>query len=122
MQRRCFAALASAWALLSGSCGTQALASVPRRDFASLVAGLTGDRRSAARLGASCLAAVDEERLAETCRRLRERRPTQTRELREAIAGLVRDDLARRDMVIVDGWVLARAEAEALALVHLARA
>lgn len=113
--------LASTWTLVFGSRGGQALASVPRRDLAGLVAGLTRDRRSAARLGASCLAMVDDGRLALTWQRLRERRPTRTQELREELAGLVRDDLRRRDMVIVDGWVLARAEAEALALVHLAR-
>ena len=64
---------------------------------------------------------VDGGRLAQTLRRLRARNPTRTEELRDAIADLTREDLACRDMVIVDGWVLARAEAEVLALVHLGR-
>ena len=64
---------------------------------------------------------VDEGRLAGTLRQLHEKEPTRVEELRGAIADLAREDFARHDMVIVDGWVLARAEAEALALVHLAR-
>jgi hypothetical protein len=39
--------------------------------------------------------------------------------LRQAVAALVRDDFANGETVLVEGWVLARAEAETLALISL---
>lgn len=99
----------------------KAWAGLPSRDLTGLLGTLTDDAGSAARLGASCLATVEAGRLAETRRRLGQRNPTRPHELRRAIAELAGEDLARRDLVVVDGWVLARAEAEALALVHLAQ-
>ena len=121
MRRRCFGSLAFPLALLFGFPMQKAWTSVPPEDLTGLLAALTGDARFAARLGAFCLATVEAGRLAETERRLGQRNPTGPRELRRAIAELAGEDLARRDLVVVDGWVLARAEAEALALLHLAR-
>ena len=121
MRRRCFGSLAFPSALLLGFSISKALAGVPPGDLAGLLGTLTDDAGTAARLGASCLATVEARRLAETQRRLGRLGPTRPHELRRAIAELAGEDLARRDLVVVDGWVLARAEAEALALLHLAR-
>lgn len=41
--------------------------------------------------------------------------------LRYALAAIVRRDLERTDVVLVDGWVLARSEARLYAIAHLVR-
>ena len=79
---------------------------------------LTSHHSSAGRLGAAYLAAADRDRLALTARRLRDLGSIDQPGLRLAIAELAREDLACGDTVLVDGWVLARAEAEVLALIY----
>src|SRR6476619_3806167 len=117
MRRRNFGSLIVSLGYLLNCSTEKVYANIPSRDFASLIDELTEDDAPASHLGTSYLAMVDGGRLAQTLRRLRARNPTRTEELRDAIADLTREDLACRDMVIVDGWVLARAEAEVLALV-----
>ena len=91
------------------------------KNLASLLGEFTLHYSTLDYLGSACLAVADERRLAATLRRLHERNPTRIAELRAAIAEFAQEDLARHDTVLVDGWVLARAEAEALALIHTAR-
>ncbi|MFL5332834.1 MAG: hypothetical protein ACJ8H8_06565 [Geminicoccaceae bacterium] len=121
MERRYFRSFLFLLTLFPLSVGRQVLAKVPQRDFASLFGEVTSDYSTIDRLGSAYLAVVDEHRLAATLRRLRDKTPTRIAELRAAIAELAQEDLARHDTVLVDGWVLARAEAEALALIHIAK-
>src|SRR5215208_5856765 len=114
MKRRYFGSLALSLPFASLAAGRQVLAEVLPRDLASLIGELTSDHTMAARLGATYLAVADERQLTDTLRRFRERNPTRIAELRAALAELAQEDLARQDTVLVDGWVLARAEAEAL--------
>src|SRR4051794_6518254 len=121
MKRRYFGSLFLLLAIFSTTTGRGVFAQRSPRDLASLFGEFTLHYSTLDYLGSACLAVADERRLAATLRRLRERNPTRIAELRVAIAELAQEDLARHDTVLVDGWVLARAEAEALALIHTAR-
>ena len=80
--------------------------------LADLLAQLTLEQSTAARMGNAYLAVADQCRLATTEAGLRGSCGEGVAGLRQAIAALVRADLARGDTVLVEGWVLARAEAE----------
>ena len=87
--------------------------------LADLLAQVTLERATATRMGNAYLAVADQCRLAITEAGLRGSCGEGVVGLRLAIAALVRADLARGDTVLVDGWVLARAEAETLALISI---
>jgi hypothetical protein len=87
--------------------------------LAELLPTVINDRAMASLLGAAYLRQADSKRLDRTLERLRQRGPTSVAILHSAVAELAREDLARRQTVVVEGWVLARAEAETLALIHL---
>ena len=110
MQRRWFGSLSLAWVLPSSVLAGRA------DPLSSLLAQLTVEQSTAARLGHAYLAVSDVGRLAATESRLRRAADGGVDGLRRAVATLARADLARGDTVLVDGWVLARAEAEVLAL------
>jgi hypothetical protein len=85
-----------------------------------LLLSLSADHPTARRLGQRYLATGDDTApLAATLRRLADHRPSDAGALRAAIAHAVRDDLAVGDTVVVDGWVLARSEAQVLGLLSL---
>ena len=90
-------------------------------ELAKLLGLMTSDPPKVRRLAAAVLDAAEGGRLATTLRHLRQQGHTRVADLRAAIADMARDDLAHGDTVLVDGWVLARAEAEALVLVDGAR-
>jgi hypothetical protein len=118
MQRRLFTCLGLAWAstILSARAASATDAVDP---LATLLARMTPERAAAARLGRAYLAVADQERLAATAASLRCTCGDGVAGLRQAVAARARADLARGDTVVVDGWVLARAEAETLALIAL---
>ena len=87
--------------------------------LADLLAQVTLERATATRMGNAYLAVADQCRLAITEAGLRGLCGEGVVGLRLAIAALVRADLARGDTVLVEGRVLARVEAEALALISL---
>ena len=87
--------------------------------LADLLAQVTLERATATRMGNAYLAVADQCRLATTEAGLRGSCGEGVVGLRQAIAALVRADLARGDTVLVEGWVLARAEAETLALISI---
>ena len=116
MQRRWFGSLSLAWVLPSSVLAGRA------DPLSSLLAQLTAEQSTAARLGYAYLAVSDVGRLAATESRLRRAADGGVDGLRRAVATLARADLARGDTVLVDGWVLARAEAEVLALTTYHRA
>ena len=119
MRRRLFAYLALAWAS-PASLRTRPASSMGEADrLADLLALVTLERATATRMGNAYLAVGDQCRLATTEAGLRDSCDEGVAGLRLAIAALVRADLARGDTVLVEGWVLARAEAEALALISL---
>jgi hypothetical protein len=70
-------------------------------------------------MGEAYLAVAAPRRLAVTEARLGRSCGAGVAGLRRAVADLAREDLACGDTVLVDGWVLARAEAEAMALISL---
>ena len=81
-------------------------------------------------LGAAYLGAVGQEAsVAHLLERIGERWPSgvtglarlSARSLRLALADIALRDFARADVVLVDGWVLARSEARLYALAHLVR-
>jgi hypothetical protein len=121
MKRRYFGSLFLFSTMFYTTMGRGVFAQGSPRDLASLFGEFTLHYPTVDYLGSACLAVADERRLAATLRRLHERSPTRIAELRAAIAEFAQEDLARHDTVLVDGWVLARAEAEALALIHTAR-
>ena len=121
MKRRFFAYLSLAWispATLSVPPATATEGSDP---LPALLAQLTLDQSTAVRMGQAYLAVAEHGRLAATEARLGRARGEGVAGLRQAIAALVRADLARADTILVDGWVLARAEAETLALISIER-
>jgi hypothetical protein len=110
MQRRRFGSLSLAWVLPSSVLAERA------DPLPSLLAQLTAKQSTATRLGHAYLAVADVRRLAATESRLRRAADGGVDGLRRAVATLAQADLARGNTVLVDGWVLARAEAEVLAL------
>ena len=84
-----------------------------------LLVQLTPEQSTARRMGEAYLAVAEKGRLVTTAVKLRGSCGEGVPGLRQAVAALVREDLARGDTVLVEGWVLARAEAEALALISL---
>ena len=79
------------------------------------------DRAAASETGRAYLAAHPEERVLETLVRDLEalNRPHDADGLKQTISDLRQRDFAREDLAIVNGWVLARCEARACALVYL---
>ena len=110
MQRRWFGSLSLAWVLPSSVLADRA------DPLSSLLARLTAEQSTVARLGHAYLAVADVGRLAATEVRLRRAADGGVDGLRRVVATLARADLARGNTVLVDGWVLARTEAEVLAL------
>ena len=90
-------------------------------DAASLLRGLITDREGAARLGRSYLAAhPNEARRSVLVRDLvGATEPTSASDASREVAARIRDDYAAGSTVVVDGWVLSRAEARLYALVAL---
>jgi hypothetical protein len=104
--------------------GFGAAPAAPRQPWADgwreLLLSLSTDHPTARRLGQRYLATGDDTaQLAATLQRLADHRPSDAGTLRTAIAHAVRDDLAVGDTVVVDGWVLARTEAQVLGLLSL---
>lgn len=101
-----------------------ALAGMPGEaadDLRGLLVRLTPDVATARRLGRAYLASLASDAgLRAMLARLEAARPQDVAALRDVAAGLARADLARGEVVVVEGWVLARAEAEILALIALA--
>ena len=117
MQRRLFAYLSLAW-ISPGTLPVSPTTEGPD-PLPALLAQLTLEQSTAARMGRAYLAVAEHDRLATTEARLSRACDEGVAGLRLAIAALAREDLARGDTVLVEGWVLARAEAEALALISL---
>jgi hypothetical protein len=119
MQRRLFSSLVLAWAGTAWPPARPAVAAGDPDALATMLAQVTPDRAAAARMGRAYLAVADRRRLAATEACLRGSCGATLAELRRTVADLTRKDLARSDTVLVEGWVLARAEAETLALIAL---
>jgi hypothetical protein len=97
-----------------------AAASVCRGGPDGLLQGLTGDVALARELGRRYLSSRPSAAgLAAARARLTGPAAVGGGALRAAIAAAAADDLAAGDVVVVAGWVLARAEAETLALIAL---
>lgn len=92
-----------------------------RPGFAQLVEGVFSDPGGARAVGRRHLAGDPDAEAAarDLGARLRAARPADPAELRRILAGYRQGDVARRDVVLVDGWVLLRTEAEACALLAL---
>jgi hypothetical protein len=91
-------------------------------DLAGLLRGLVKDGPAARALGRAYLAGgrVEASTLRARLDALAAAAPRDAAGLREAVRAASARDLAAGDVAVVDGWVLARTEAEILALVALA--
>ena len=120
VQRRLlFAVLSMAWVSPASLLASPAAATEGTATLADLLPLLTREQSIAARMGTAYLAVAEHDRFAATEAELQSACVQGVTGLRQAVAALVRRDLARGDTVLVEGWVLARAEAETLALISL---
>jgi hypothetical protein len=105
-----------------GPSGVAAAPDATVADLAGLLRGLTKDRDTAQALGRAYLASgrVEAGALRARLDALVAAAPRDAAGLREAVCAASAHDLAAGDVAVVDGWVLARTEAEILALVALA--
>jgi hypothetical protein len=97
-------------------------AGVPPESLPGLLRGLVKDGAAARALGRAYLAGGQAEAGALRARldALAAAAPRDAAGLREAVRAASARDLAAGDVAVVDGWVLARTEAEILALMALA--
>lgn len=118
------ASSAGGFALVTGAFGGT------RRGLAERVARCLNQDPQVSALGAGYVGLVGREAsVAHLLERIGERWPSgvpglarlSARSLRLALAGIALRDFSRADVVLVDGWVLARSEARVYALAHLVR-
>ncbi len=103
---------------------------VARRGLAERASQCLASDPLVAALGAAYLGAGDQEAsVSHLIEQIAERWPTgahelehlSKRSLRLALASIALRDFERADVIVVDGWVLARSEARLYALAHLVR-
>ena len=123
MQRRLFAYLSLAWSASASFLSSPGSAAEQPDRLPALLVQLTPEQSTARQMGEAYLAVAEKGRLATTVAKLRGSCGEGVPGLRQAVAALAREDFTRGETVLVDGWVLARAEAETLALIaiHAAR-